>query len=172
MRVRRGAMKHDPLAGLHDIHLPDPVSWWPPAPGWWLLLALILLVMAALYWWLKQRRRKQAGPSQFSRQAMLRQAVEELERLQGLAAAGADTGMLAAELSALLRRVAIGLNPDDARIAGLSGDSWLGWLDAQWDEHGFSDGAGRAILNAPYQRHGQLDMDQLLQLVRRWILAQ
>jgi hypothetical protein len=165
-------VKQDPLAGLRDIHLPEPVSWWPPAPGWWLLLVLILLGMAALFWWLKKRQEKQAKPKQFSQREMLKQALDELERLEELAAADIDIGVLATELSALLRRLAIGLKPDDARIAGLSGDDWLNWLDGQWGEHTFSDGIGRALLDAPYQRHGQVDMDQLLQLVRRWTLAQ
>jgi hypothetical protein len=35
----------DPLAQLRDIHLPEPVSWWPPAPGWWILALLALCVV-------------------------------------------------------------------------------------------------------------------------------
>jgi len=166
-------MKQDPLAALRDIHMPEPVSWWPPAPGWWLLLALLLLCVVALFLWLKKRRQRQVKPQRYSRRDIVKAALAELDRLDGLAAAGADSGALAMELSALLRRTAIALHADDdARIAGLSGDDWLHWLDAQWDEHGFSEGCGRAVLDAPYQRHGQVDMASLLQLVRRWTLAQ
>jgi len=165
-------LKQDPLAKLRDIHMPEPVSWWPPAPGWWLLLGLILLSVAALFWWLKRRKARQIKPKQFSQREMLKQALGKLERLEERTAADVDTGALATELSTLLRRVAIGLKPYDASIAGLSGDDWLIWLDAQWDEHAFSSGDGRALLDAPYQRHAQVDMDKLLQLVRRWILAQ
>jgi len=166
-------MKQDPLADLRDIHMPEAVSWWPPAPGWWLLLALLLLCVAALFLWLKKRRQRQVKPPQFSRRDIVKAALAELDRLDGLAAAGADSGALAMELSALLRRVAIALHADDdARIAGLSGDDWLHWLDTQWDEHGFSEGDGRTLVDAPYQRHGQVDMASLLQLARRWTLAQ
>jgi len=166
-------MKQDPLAALRDIHMPEAVSWWPPAPGWWLLLALLLLCVAVLIRWLKKRRHRQAQPAQFSRRDIVKAALAELDRLDGLAAAGADSSGLAMDLSALLRRTAIALHAgDDARIAGLSGDDWLHWLDAQWDEHGFSEGCGRTLLDAPYRRHGQVDMASLLQLVRRWTLAQ
>lgn len=36
------------LQQLRDIHLPDPVSAWPPAIGWWLLLAVGLAALALL----------------------------------------------------------------------------------------------------------------------------
>lgn len=164
-------MKQEPLAGLHDIHLPSPVSWWPPAPGWWLLMMLVLLATAALFWWLKWHQAKQAKAKQFSQRDMLKQASEELERLEKRASAESDA-CVAAELSGLLRRVAIQLKPDDVDIAGLSGDDWLIWLDGQWDNNAFSCGAGRAVLDAPYRRDGQMDISALLQIGRTWLQAQ
>ena len=49
-------MNPDPLAQLRDIHLPEPIGWWPPAPGWWLLALVFLsaLIYVALWW--RQRR--------------------------------------------------------------------------------------------------------------------
>jgi hypothetical protein len=35
-------MENDPLAQLRDIHLPEPILWWPLAPGWWVLIILLL----------------------------------------------------------------------------------------------------------------------------------
>ena len=32
----------NPLVNLKDIHLPPPVSFWPPAPGWWILAVLLI----------------------------------------------------------------------------------------------------------------------------------
>ncbi|MDQ6996171.1 MAG: DUF4381 domain-containing protein [Mariprofundus sp.] len=180
-------MKPDLLAGLRDIHLPEAVSGWPPAIGWWLLLLLLLLSMAAVFWWMKWRKAQRLKPKQFSRREMLKQAQAELQRLEGLiseesvseelasdesAPAESDTRVLVADLSALLRRVAIQLKPEDASIAGLSGEAWVIWLDSQWDKDAFVCGAGHALLDAPYQRDGQCDSFALTQLAREWIEAQ
>ncbi|WP_438951588.1 DUF4381 domain-containing protein [Porticoccus sp.] len=45
----------DPLSQLRDIHLPDPVDWWPPAPGWWLLAILVLSAVVYGIWRLKKQ---------------------------------------------------------------------------------------------------------------------
>jgi len=165
-------MKPDLLAGLRDIHMPEPVSWWPPAIGWWLLLLLLILSMVALFRWLKWRQAQSLKPQQFSRQEMLKQACTELERLEKLASAKADAHTLVTDLSALLRRIAIQLKPEDASISGLSGEAWVQWLDSQWNNDTFACGTGRSLLDAPYQRQGQIDISALLTLSREWIEAQ
>ena len=33
---------------LRDLHLPEPVGWWPLAWGWWILIALALAGIAYL----------------------------------------------------------------------------------------------------------------------------
>ncbi|MBS1202779.1 MAG: hypothetical protein H6R22_1288, partial [Chromatiaceae bacterium] len=77
------AIAPDPLAGLRDWHLPDPVSWWPPAPGWWLVAGLALAACAlTLHWWLRRRRRRHGAPA--------RAALGELERLGARLVADGD----------------------------------------------------------------------------------
>src|SRR3989338_7575319 len=85
---------------LREIHLPPPPGWWPPAPGWWALLAVIVVACLCLVWWNKRARRKRSAVAQ---------ARLELTRLR--ADSSAAPTHLAAELSALLRRVCISLFP-------------------------------------------------------------
>ena len=35
---------------LRDLHLPEPINWWPLAPGWWLVIALVLFALGWLLW--------------------------------------------------------------------------------------------------------------------------
>lgn len=85
----------DPLAQLRDIHLPAPVSWWPPAPGWWLLGVLLLTILIGTVWWLIRHYR------------VNRYRREALDRLASLQA---QTGISHLQqchaLLALLRRTA------------------------------------------------------------------
>lgn len=62
----------NPLEQLRDIHLPDPVGWWPPAPGWWLLG---LTILGLLVWALHRLQVR------YRRDSFRRQALRELDAL-------------------------------------------------------------------------------------------
>jgi hypothetical protein len=154
----------DPLAGLRDWHLPDPVSWWPPAPGWWLLgalglLALSLAVHAAL------ARRRASAPA--------RAALAELARLRAELRAHGDRRRFVAGLSELLRRLALVRYPRD-RVAGLCGAEWLAFLDSAGGTGAFSDGPGQVLADGAYrggETLAELDTDALATLADSWIRA-
>jgi len=149
----------DPLAGLHAYHLPEAVSWWPPAPGWWLLGALLLMLAATLGWWLARRRRRHAAA---------RQALQELERLRASLAEQADGGRYARELSKLLRRFAIAAFPQ-REVAALTGEAWLQFLDSHGGDGRFATGPGRQLTEAPYRPAAPLAAEELAALVADWI---
>lgn len=121
---------------LRDIDDIDPASWWPPGPGWW-LVAVLLLVAAVLikwYWpelvaWLKRPRA-----------AWRRDARRQLTQLRARLNLS-DQKTLAAELSELMRRIAVARCGRE-RCAGLSGQAWLDWLTTHdprsfdWKSHG------------------------------------
>ncbi|EIJ33997.1 DUF4381 domain-containing protein [Thiothrix nivea] len=145
---------------LHDIHLPDPVSWWPPAPGWWGLALLMLAVIAFLFW---KRWRQQRG------EKSLDLALLELERLQ--AKHGANTKELLRELSVLLRRVAIS-RYGRRQVSGLTGSAWVKFLDDKVGEKLFSGKLEHLLTEMPYRRETQAETSTLVLAVRYWIRMQ
>lgn len=147
----------DALQALRDIHLPDPVPFWPPAPGWWLLALLIVLSLVGIVWFLKHWRRS----------AHRRAAMEEWRRLRRSLDQGRPSAQVIADLSILLRRAAMS-RYGRRQVAGLSGASWLEFLDRTGHGTQFSS-AGRALLSAPYH-HGSTDaIEPLLALARDWL---
>jgi hypothetical protein len=152
-------MSPDPLAGLRDYHLPEAVSWWPPAPGWWLLLALLLVLTGALGWWLFRRHRRRAAA---------RQAMRELEHMRSRLVEDRDIAGFVRGLSTLLRRYVLAAFPGRP-VAGLTGEAWLTFLDANGGGGQFRDGPGRQLVEAPYRPAAQVQADALAELVRDWI---
>jgi len=139
---------------LRDIHLPGPVHWWPPAPGWWLLALIVLLCIVFVLYKLQQaaaRRRWRAA------------VLAEFERR--IAAAGADHGALAAEISQFLRRLALRQQP---AAAALDGEAWLAYLDRAGGGEDFRRGIGRALLDAPFRPAVAFDAPALIALARRY----
>lgn len=106
------------LDNLHDIVVPLPEPWWPPAPGWYVLGALLILVAAWLlidrirHWWTNRYRGT---------------AMQELHRLQTSSIQDGDRAGTMIALDQLLKRVALAAWPR-RDVAGLSGEPWIRFL--------------------------------------------
>jgi hypothetical protein len=137
------------LQNLHDIVVPGPVAWWPPAPGWYVAAALVLLVLAWLGW---NRWRS------WNRNRYRREALQSLAKIRAM-----DTGEVAQALPELLKRAALTAWPRD-EVAALTGESWHRFLDRTGGIDRFGAGAGRALERLAYGGSDSLGRDELLDL--------
>jgi len=137
---------------MHDIVVSDSVSWWPLAPGWYVVMILLAIAMV----WYGFQGWKKWKANQYRRDAL-----RELD------------GVSPTEFPSLVKRVAVSVWPRE-KVATLSGDAWLQFLDQTGNTKDFSQGAGRILLDLSYNPDSQITQDsqeyqQLLKLVRRWI---
>lgn len=147
---------------LRDIHLPDPVSWWPPAPGWWLLAAVMTVALLAAWLIVMIRRRTR----------LKRTALQQLDDLKQSYAEHRDPVEMVRALSVLLRRACISFYPR-SEAASLTGERWLLFLDATAANTGFLSEQGRALIDGPYARYiDPVHVDVLVQLTERWLRSQ
>ena len=146
---------------LKDIHLPAEPGWWPPAPGWWVILFLLVTTVLLVAWWKnKQQRLKRSA---------IYMAQSELNRLQSEFSQHRDARQFVADVSILLRRMSISVFPR-TDSASLTGEAWLHFLDIPLDDHAFSKGPGRILLEAPYRPMKEVeDLEPFLALCRRWL---
>ena len=155
-------VKGDPLAGLRDIHVPDPISWWPIAPGWYGLVVLMLLFLFAGFWGRRIYRRGEAK----------REGLRLLLIYEKQAQQGDSSAVICAQVTELLRRVALVYFPRQD-IAGLQGDDWIMFLNQTGKRTDFMR-VRKLLLETPYQSlamaHDKLeDLTLLFTLVRTWI---
>ena len=148
-----------PLQNLRDIHLPDPVGFWPLAPGWYLLAIILLLLAIGISCLVCRRHRR----GRAKRQALL--LLHDYERQY---AAGTDAAVISAQISELLRRVALVYYPR-TRVAGLNGLLWIGFLNETSDKINFTEISG-LILDLPYQNKSSgTDLKPLFSSAKAWI---
>jgi hypothetical protein len=145
---------------LRDIHLPEPISWWPPALGWWLVMAgVIVLLLAAVI--INKRHRQPARSIKSISHTQFRKLCDAYRQHE-------DAHRLVQELSMLLRRISISLCPR-AAAAGLTGEAWLQFLDRIAGSDQFMQGPGRVLIDAPYRPLAEVDTEALLVLCSTWI---
>lgn len=148
---------------LRDIHLPQPVSWWPPAIGWWIVLGLSLLVIGISVWLYLRRRHRRLSAGYL--------AKVELAAVHNRFQQHEDFRLLAREISILLRRLSISAYPRE-ESASLTGERWLQHLDRPLPDKPFTTGAGRILIEAPYRRDVRRDeIEPLFELCETWIDA-
>ena len=143
------------LDRLHDVIVPAPVPWWPPAPGWLVVGGALAVVLAC--WLVRAIRHRQLN-------CYRREALALLDTVDGSGIA----------LATLIKRVALSVYPRE-RVASLTGEQWLIFLDETGGTHAFTRGPGRWIARLAYEpqliaslpeaeRHG------LVAVVRDWII--
>ncbi len=145
------------LHDLHDVHLPEPVSMWPPAIGWYLLSALIVLVSAlglfiAYRYWSKARAKKYA--------------LKQLKVLRQNTNLTPNT--VIRESACLLRRVAIHYHADK-NIAGLTGNAWIEFLNDSSGSDLFTTESARLLLEGPYNPTIKDNYPDLITAIESWI---
>jgi hypothetical protein len=105
----------NPLDQLKDIHLPDPVSAWPPAYGWWLIaLFLITTIVASAILIRRYRRMRRA-----QKQALL--IVDAIQATQS------DWPQ---QVNKVLKRLAISYFPNHD-VAAMHSNLWVVFLSNQ-----------------------------------------
>jgi hypothetical protein len=148
----------EPSLPLRDIHLPDAISFWPPAIGWWLLFILVPILIWAGWQLYKKitRLTAQKEALQLLEQIKNDSSITDLQKLQ--------------QLSAWLKRIAISYAPRKG-VAHLSGEAWLNYLDETIEGHPFSQGIGRMLANRQFQKStpDDLDLPALFKLCERWL---
>jgi len=158
-------MSNSSLEKLHEIILPDPVSWMPQTIGWYAIFGLILFVAG---WWVYRSLRH------YRTNRYRGLALEELVVIEQGLKRPEERAKALAEIPVLLKGVALSAFPR-SEVAGLSGEKWLAFLDKTMGGKNFTEGEGRLLPElayAPVQRIARLSDEQigkLIQLARRWI---
>lgn len=137
----------DLLNQLAEVPQPDPVSMVPQTGGWIVVAAIASVLLARFIWKTVARYRANA----YRRDA-----------LHALSSAGDD----AAQISSILKRTALAAYPRQ-RVASLSGEEWLLFLDQTLGSNAFSNRTGLNMGSAAYQTSSQVD--GLNQLARDWV---
>jgi len=167
------------LAQLADIHLPEPVSFWPPAPGWWILaiLSLLLILWTSRKGFIANRRRK-----------IKARALAELQKCYANYAnhsgdvSRSNSGnnqdnesdrqklRYVNEANSVLKRVALVHFPDSA-VAGLGGPEWVSFIRNTGESGLLTAEITDALSHGRFQTTLEIDVDAMNNFAVQWIAS-
>ena len=146
------------IDGLRDIHLPDAISWWPPAIGWWILVALVI---AAFIFIPKLYRRVTFTP-------LKKVANNTFKKILVKYKNNNDDALFIVETSQLLRQIAMSYYGRED-VAQLTGEKWIQALNELTEQEHFNDKIKQTLISAPYLKNSHIDAEQLINAVQNWL---
>jgi Domain of unknown function (DUF4381) len=137
------------LSKLHDYYQPAPPRWVPQTIGWYVLFTIIALLLL----WLLFHAVRQWFANRYRRDA-----------LRELATATPD------QFSVLLKRTALAAWPRE-KVASLSGDDWLSFLNAAMKTDAFITTPGNRIEQLALRQDSMSTDDEhaLRAITAQWI---
>lgn len=146
------------LAQLRDIHMPDPIGWWPPAVGWYVVAGIVILLLYGVIhysvrYWMNGRSK--------------RRALRILAEYQQAYMQSRDSQVASARISELLKRVALVYYPR-LEVASLQGQAWINFLNQSSRALDFNLIAA-LLIECPYQPASKQDLLPLFDLAEQWI---
>lgn len=142
---------------LRDIQVPEAISSWPPAIGWWILAVLVPLCLYLTYRLYKRLTRKTALTEAKKYLQELREDKKMTKRQKVVA------------ISGLMRRIAVTLYPR-VRVASLTGDKWLNFLDESIPNRGFNSDTGWLLTKGLYgKKDDSYYIAPLINLCETWL---
>ena len=145
------------LHKLRDIHLPDPVSFYPLPMAWWVSLVIIILFTLGLW-----------GFIQYTLKSTQRKALKDLKQLEIELLNNPDHEVIFMELSYLLKNYVRQQFPN-TYASSLIGDDWLNFLDSTSKNEDFSQGVGQTLRTRPYQKDAQNEGLEVFTVVTQWV---
>ena len=100
---------------LSPIITPSAPSWWPLAWGWWAVIVTAIVLIVLVFFIVKRRKKNQHAKN------------EALARFRN---SQSSNTLSPSEAQDIVRQAALSYFPRE-KVAGLSGDDWLTFLDAQ-----------------------------------------
>lgn len=149
----------NPLDNLRDIHLPQPIDWWPLAPGWWIIATFIIASIVALSIWLHRRARQRRYRKIAAKQ--LRAIYRHWQQQR-------DDLAFAQSINRLLKQTALAAFPA-SDVAALNGADWLDFLDRHLRKPRFTEPDVRALATLYLREPEPIAIKALHDATQHWI---